>query len=294
MAGTFFPDKNTIRLMRIPFSYFLMPVFLFALSQAKNVDIKNTILSFLALHLLIYPASNGYNSFMDNDTTSIGGLKDPPRPTKKLFYLSMVFDICGLILALLVSLQFFLCILAYMLASKAYSYTGIRLKKRPLLGFFTVIFFQGGFTFWMVYTAVSKTPIEYTYGFLAALAACSFLIAGVYPLTQVYQHDTDLANGDISISYRLGYTGTFIFAGSMFICASILLYYYFYSIQQLQEFMLFQLFLLPVIAYFLLWFVKVSKDRKQASYKRTMNMNLIASTCMNLCFITLLILNMNR
>ncbi len=294
MSGTFFPDKNTIKLMRIPFSYFLMPVFLFALSQAKGVDIKNAILSFLALHLLIYPASNGYNSFMDNDTTSIGGLKNPPQPSPKLFYLATVFDVCGMLMALLVNLQFFLCVLAYILASRAYSYTGIRLKKRPMLGFLTVIFFQGGFTFWMVYTAVSKTPIEYTYGLLAALAACSFLIAGVYPLTQVYQHDADFANGDITISYRLGYKGTFVFAGSMFICASILLFYYFYSIRQLQEFLLFQLFLLPVINYFLFWFIKVSKDHKQASFERTMNMNLIASTCMNICFITLLILNMNK
>ncbi|HXB11014.1 MAG TPA: UbiA family prenyltransferase [Bacteroidia bacterium] len=292
MSGSLLPDKNTIRLMRIPFSYLLMPVFLFALSQAKNIDIKNAILSFLALHLLIYPASNGYNSFMDNDTTSIGGLKNPPRPSPKLFYLATFFDACGLIIALLVNMQFFLCTLAYILASRAYSYTGIRLKKKPILGFFTVIFFQGAFTFWMVYNAISKSPIEYTNGFVAALAACSFLIAGVYPLTQVYQHEADFANGDITISYRLGYTGTFVFAGSMFIIASILLFYYFYSIRQLQEFILFQLFLLPVINYFLFWFVKVSKDPKQASFERTMNMNLIASTCMNICFITLLIINM--
>src|SRR5580698_4261630 len=126
MSRFYFPDKSTIKLMRIPFSYFLMPVFLFALSQVKNIDVKNTVLCFIALHLFIYPASNGYNSYMDNDTTSIGGLKNPPTPTKKLFYLSVAFDVCGLVLALVVSLHFFICLLAYMLASKAYSYKGIR------------------------------------------------------------------------------------------------------------------------------------------------------------------------
>jgi 1,4-dihydroxy-2-naphthoate polyprenyltransferase len=142
-----------------------------------------------------------------------------------------------------------------------------------------------------VYTSISTTPIVYTNGLIAALVACSFLIAGVYPLTQVYQHQADIANGDVTISYRLGYAGTFVFAGFMFFCASILLFYYFYSIQQSLHFVLFLVFLLPVIVYFALWFFKVLKDAAQASFERTMRMNFIASTCMNLCFITLLTLN---
>jgi len=279
--------------MRIPFSYFLMPVFLFALSETSSIDIKNALLCFIALHLFIYPASNGYNSYMDNDTTSIGGLKEPPMPTKKLFYLSIAFDICGLILAVFVSLHFFECIVAYILASKAYSYKGIRLKKMPLLGFITVVFFQGGFTFWMVYTSISMAPMQYSFGMLAVLTACSFLIAGVYPLTQIYQHDADIINGDITISYRLGYKGTFVFTGLMFTCASILLFYYFHSIYKDLHFIMFQVFLFPVVVYFLWWFFQVVKDTKQASFEKTMKMNLIASTCMNFCFITFLILKLN-
>jgi len=292
MPFTYLPDRNTLKLMRIPFSYFLMPVFLFALSQVQHVDVQNAVLCFIALHLFIYPASNGYNSYMDNDTTSIGGLKHPPPVTKKLFYTSAVFDACGLILAVVVSRHFFICLMAYILASKAYSYKGTRLKKMPIVGFLTVVFFQGAFTFWMVYTSINTTPIVYTNGMLAALAACSFLIAGVYPLTQVYQHQADINNGDITISYRLGYRGTFVFAGCMFFCAGILLFYYFYSVQQVLHFALFLLFLLPVIIYFTSWFLNVLKDTAHASFERTMRMNFIASTCMNLCFITLLTLNL--
>ncbi len=294
MPVKFLPDKNTIKLMRIPFSYFLMPVFLFALSQVKSIDIKSAIISFIALHLFIYPASNGYNSYMDKDETSIGGLKNPPKPTKNLFYLTALFDITGLALSLMVSIQFFFCVLAYMLASRAYSYKGIRLKKMPVLGFLTVIFFQGGFTFWMIYTAISSNPVEYTSGLVSAMLACSFLIAGVYPLTQVYQHEADLASGDITISYKLGYTGTFVFAGTMFTIASVLLFYYFYSMQQTMHFALFQLFLFPVIVYFIWWFLKVMKDTTYASFQNTMNMNFIASTCMNFCFITILLLNLKK
>src|SRR3984885_10172197 len=93
-------SRDTIKLMRIPFSFFLMPVFFFAVSQASEVVPWRAVLCFFVLHLFIYPASNGYNSYMDNDEGSIGGLKHPPKPTKKLFYLSLIFDAAGLALSL--------------------------------------------------------------------------------------------------------------------------------------------------------------------------------------------------
>jgi 1,4-dihydroxy-2-naphthoate octaprenyltransferase len=57
--------KSTLQLLRFPFSYFLMPVYFFALSQVNIIDIPKALLSFIILHLLIYPASNGYNCYMD-------------------------------------------------------------------------------------------------------------------------------------------------------------------------------------------------------------------------------------
>lgn len=282
--------SDTIKLLRIPFSYFLMPVFFFALSQVQEINWLNAIICFFVLHLFIYPASNGYNSYMDQDETSIGGLENPPKPTKQLFYTSVLFDVIGLSLSLLIGFRFFFSVLAYILASRAYSYKGIRLKKFPLPGFLTVVFFQGAFTFWMVYESISKTTIEFNSTFMLVLIACSFLIGGVYPLTQVYQHEADKASGDITISYKLGITGTFIFTACMFVISNVLLYLYFSSINKIKHFIVFQLFLLPVVLYFIAWFLKVIKDQNQASFKNTMRMNFIASTCMNLCFITLLIL----
>ena len=284
-------DKNTVKLLRIPFSYFLMPLFFFALSQATEIDWLKALICFLVLHLFIYPASNGYNSYMDQDETSIGGLENPPKPTKKLFYVSVIFDVIGLCFSLLVSFSFFTCILFYLLASRAYSYKGIRLKKFPIIGFLTVVFFQGAFTFWMVYLGVSKNIVELSATTIWVLASCLFLIGGIYPLTQIYQHEADKASGDITISYKLGIKGTFIFCGILFFISNLLLFFYFNSIQRIEHFMLFQLFLFPVIFYLLRWFLKVLKNEREASFKNTMRMNFIASTCMNLFFITLLILN---
>jgi len=290
----FTPDRDTIKLLRIPFSYFLMPVFFFALSQANHIDWFNAATCFIALHLFIYPASNGYNSYMDNDETSIGGLENPPKPTRKLFYVSLLCDVIGLTLALIVNIQFFAGVLAYILASRAYSFKGIRLKKYPLLGFLTVVFFQGAVTFWMIYSGVSSTPFQFNYTSLSVLAGCSFLIGGVYPLTQVYQHEADKANGDNTISRVLGIKGTFIFSAVMFLFADVLFCYYFRNVGNFTSFLILQFFLLPVILYFNIWFTFVLKDAREASFKRTMRMNLVASTCMNLCFVFILILNLHK
>jgi 1,4-dihydroxy-2-naphthoate octaprenyltransferase len=291
MGGLTGINTDTLKLLRIPFSYFLMPVFFFALSQVKEIDWEKAVACFFVLHLFIYPASNGYNSYMDQDETSIGGLEHPPRPTKQLFYASILFDTIGLSLALWVGFYFFISVLAYMLASRAYSYKGTRIKKYAVPGFLIVVFFQGAFTFWMVYSGVSRVAVDLNITMVLVLGACLFLISGVYPLTQVYQHEADKAAGDITISYKLGTRGTFIFCGLMFAIANGLLYRYFNAVRQTGDFILFQAFLLPVVVYFIRWFLMVIRDAKQASFRNTMRMNFIAATCMNLFFITLLIMN---
>ena len=292
-AIKFVISTDTLKLLRIPFSFYLMPVFMFALSQCQSINFFAALLVFLILHVFIYPASNGYNSYMDQDETSIGGLENPPKPTKELFYASLAFDIIGLCLALLVNKTFFIAILIYTLVSRAYSFKGIRLKKYPILGFFTVILFQGAFTFWMVQTGANLAPFEFNNQNLLALFGSSFLIAGVYPLTQIYQHEADVKSGDFTISYRLGIRGTFYFTAFMFMLANVCLYFYFNELGKTQHFLVFQLFLLPVVIYFATWFFKVLKDAKEASFKNTMNMNLIAALCMNFCFFTLICINQN-
>src|ERR1700722_7503517 len=134
--------RSTLQLLRFHFSFFLMPVYWFALGQVGEKDIFSAIIIFIILHLLIYPASNGYNSFMDRDETSIGGLKNPSQPTRQLFYTTVTMDIIAIILSCLVSIYFLVGILAYILASRAYSYRKIRLKKYPVIGYLTVIIFQ--------------------------------------------------------------------------------------------------------------------------------------------------------
>jgi len=122
-------SRSTFLHLRIPFSVFLLPIYLFALSISNNPIFENVLLVFLILHFLIYPASNGYNSYFDKDEGSIGGLKNPPKVSKQLYYISLVLDILGILLALYINWQFAMMLLIYGLVSKAYSHPSIRLKK---------------------------------------------------------------------------------------------------------------------------------------------------------------------
>lgn len=269
-----------------------MPVFLLALSQVPDIGLHHAIAAFLIIHLLVYPASNGYNSYIDKDTESIGGIEHPPQPTKALFYITVVMDVLALCLAFfLVDYRFALCLLAYILASKAYSSSWIRLKKYAVAGFLTVVVFQGAFTYYLSVAGITGSLMPLDKAALYILLACSFQIAGAYPLTQIYQHEQDKKDGVITLSYRLGYRGTFFFTIAMFIACNVCYFLYFDLIMQRAQFYTVQIFFLPLVAYFMYWFYKVWKDPRHASFKYAMGMNLAAALCMNACFTVLLISN---
>ena len=266
-----------------------MPVFLFALSQASDVNILHAFIAFLILHLLIYPSSNGYNSYQDKDETSIGGLKNPPKVSINLFFVSMLMDFLGIALALFVSINFSLFVLGYVLISRAYSYRKLRLKKYAVIGFLTVFLFQGAYTYLMISVGVSNSLLEnfFTTNNVLCMAVSSLFIGSVYPLTQIYQHDADKKDGVTTISYKLGYLGTFMFSSIMFGLATGLLYYYFDKKDQLTALFIFLTLMLPVVVRLFMWFNKVRKDNTHANFENTMSMNLMASTCMNIYFIVL-------
>lgn len=279
---------STIQLLRIHFSFFLMPVYWFALSQLAVINYTDAILIFVILHLLVYPASNGYNSFMDRDTESIGGIEKPMQPTTQLFYLTVLLDIVAVSVSLLVSVFFTIGIAAYILVSRAYSYRGIRLKKYPLLGYLSVIVFQGAVTFWLVFHGASSnktTDVPW-----APMLVASLLIGGFYPLTQIYQHRADKQDGVTTISYVLGYKGTFIYCGLLYGVAFSLLAWYFFTGLQATSFYVLSIVMLPVLVYFFWWASKVWKNAEEANFSHTMRMNLVAAVCSNAAFIIILLM----
>lgn len=265
-----------------------MPVYWFALSFAEHINWGRAALIFFLLHILLYPASNGYNSYMDRDEGSIGGIANPLQPTKQLFVVTVMMDVLTALLSLLISKWFALAMVVYIVFSRLYSYRGVRLKRFPVLGYLTVILNQGTLVFWMVYHGSDEsfsTSLPWQ-----GLVAAAFLIGGFYPITQVYQHEADAKDGVKTISMLLGKRGTFIFCGIMYAIAFSLLFLYYQQLNKLLHFAVLQIFFLPVIVAFLRWLLLVWKDETTADFKHTMKMNWLASTCTSLAFITLLIL----
>jgi len=281
--------RSTIQLLRFHFSLFLLPVFLFALGQVPVINWTKAVLVFFILHVLVYPSSNGYNSYMDKDETPIGGLRVPLKPTRQLFYTSVVMDVAAILLSLLVSFIFALGILLYILASRAYSYRGIRLKKYPVIGFLTVFIFQGALVFFITYHAV-HWPQTLQVPLLPCIIS-SLLIGALYPLTQIYQYEEDKEDGVITISMLLGKKGTFVFSMLLFLSATFLLFIRFQQSEQMSYWYLFLLIMLPVVLFFLFWMMKVWKKEKEANFKNSLRMNALATICTSAYFITLIVLN---
>jgi 1,4-dihydroxy-2-naphthoate polyprenyltransferase len=235
---------------------------------------------------LVYPASNGYNSYMDKDETPIGGLKKPLQPTKELFYTTVIMDIVAIVLSAFISVVFAMGILLYILASRAYSYRRIRLKKYPIIGFLTVFIFQGALIFFVTYHAVDPNQTLYVPILPCIISSC--LIGALYPLTQIYQHAEDKKDGVISISYLLGKKLTFVFSMLLFLTATFLLYLRFHRQDELNHFYLYLLIMLPVVLFFLYWMMKVWKNEEAASFKNSLWMNLLSTVCTTIFFIILI------
>jgi 1,4-dihydroxy-2-naphthoate octaprenyltransferase len=276
--------------LRIPFSYFLLPVFLFALAVSPNVSAKSLLWTFIIVHIFIYPASNGYNSYFDKDEKSIGGLKNPPPVNKGLYYLSLLLDVAGIVLGIiLINVTFGIMLLVYGLVSKAYSHPWIRLKKFPIAGWLVAGLFQGLFTFVMCYVGINNYGLETALkpAVLIPGTLSTIMLWANYPMTQIYQHEEDGRRGDLTLSRMLGIVGTFFFVSATFTVVTVGFVLYLTTYFSSMYAWLFMTALLPVVTYFFIWFYQAYNDQRKADYKHTMWLNFISATCLNIYFIYL-------
>ncbi|MDF9800523.1 4-hydroxybenzoate polyprenyltransferase [Catalinimonas alkaloidigena] len=283
--------KSTLLHLRLPFSVFLLPIFLFALSVDVPEDWPRTFLVFFIIHFLLYPASNGYNSYFDKDEGSIGGLEKPPLVSKDLYWVALLLDLLAILLGLLINWQFALMLLIYGLVSKAYSHPSVRLKKHATASWFIAGFFQGCFTWLMAYMSIHDVEINEVWVLQYVLPALlsSLMLWGSYPMTQIYQHEEDVRRGDITLSYKLGVIGTFHFTAIVFAFSAIgffLYYRYFFSLTQA---FIYLIFLLPIISYFFYWYWQVRHEKSEVNYKSTMRLNMISGLSLNVFFLLMLL-----
>lgn len=275
--------------LRFPFSFFLLPIFLFAWAHSMPVE-ANVWPLFIILHLIVYPSSNGFNSLMDQDTESIGGIEHPQPVPAAMSWLTIALDTLALFLAWWAYSPDVLFMLAlYILASRAYSHRKVRLKKYPVLGYLVVVTFQGALIFLLTASALAA-QVSLDASVLLGMGVSAAMIGASYPLTQVYQHQQDIRDGVRTLSYVLGVRGTFIYAGVLFIIFNALALCYFIVHLGEWKWMLLLLAVTAPAGWFLTkWSSQVWKDKQAANYQNAMMMSKIGSVCMNVMFLTLLI-----
>lgn len=280
------PSRSAVLHLRFGFSFFLLPVFLFASSQAPQVIPLNLILTFIVWHLLVYPASNGFNSYFDKDEGSIALIEKPPAVDKSLYYCSLFLDLIGLIIAAFVNVGLFIAVIIYGVFSKLYSHPTVRLKRFPLVSFLIVFIFQGACVYWSSYAAISGLDIfsGWNLNFFVAGIICSFLIGATYPLTQVYQHEEDSKRGDKTLSIALGIKGSFYFTAVLFVISTALMGYYWINLGKMNNFWLFLTFLIPIVLFFIRWLLRVNQDAGEANFKNMSRMTLLSGMIMVIYF----------
>lgn len=277
--------KATWLHLRLPFSYFLLPIYLFAIAVSPNLSEVGLGGLFIILHIFIYPASNAFNSYYDKDEGSIGGLKNPPKVDRNVLYIAQAFDLIGLFLTLWLFPQNWtlaLMILTYVLVSRAYSHPSIRLKKYAVVSWVVAGFFQGAWVVWLIYIGLNGfafSSIFKAHVLIPGLLA-SAILWGSYPMTQIYQHDEDGKRGDHTLSMKLGVLGTFHFTALCFSLAAAAYVWYFYAFQQEKYAWYFLLAMTPVLMFFTWWYMSVRKDAEKASFQNTMRLNIISATCL--------------
>jgi len=283
--------RSTLIHLRLPFSVFLLPIFLFGLQSSPGYEPIRAWAAFFIVHFLLYPASQAFNTWYDRDEGPIGGLALPPPVHTSLIWTAWALDAAALVAAWFLGPVFFAGLVLYTLGSKLYSWKVTRFKKRPIAGWLGVGIVQGALTFLTVVQGVG-TPREWSDPILwAGTATATLFLWGVYPLTQVYQHDEDAQHGDMTISRLVGVRGTFVLS-AVFLAAAVAAFVVLFALGPgWPTAALFLGLQSPTLVYFLWWAAGVWKNPARANFRRTMAMNFLASGLMNLFFILVFLLD---
>lgn len=196
--------------LRLHFQAILSGIFLWAYLLAGGVPDGRMVFAFLVLHVLLYGGTTAYNAWFDQDEGPVTGLRHPPRAGRACLYGGMGFMVVGAALSLLVSGTFAVVYVVIMLLSIGYSHPRVRFKRNPAASLLVVAVGQGalGFVAGATVAVPGGLPPLTPPLFWGGVSA-SLLVTGLYPLTQVFQVQEDLARGDRTFAARFGPRGVF-------------------------------------------------------------------------------------
>lgn len=200
--------RSYLALLRLLYQLQLGPIFAWGFllaggqwSGPKQVGLSMWI--FFLYHVCAFGGLTALNSFYDRDTTPVGGLWEPPAPPRNLGFFAWAVQLCGL--ALLFPFGWAVCIpyLLIVLLSLGYSHPRTRWKGKPFSSLAVVVLGQGALDFLagvLAWHSISRTPFVVEPGLILGMSGAMFIVAAMYPLTQLYQLAEDRKRGDITLA----------------------------------------------------------------------------------------------
>lgn len=162
-------------------------------------------LQFLNVHLLLNGGVTAFNSYYDEDEGPIGGLERPPPMRGWMMPASLVLQLVGAALAASEGAAFLALWGLTMVLSVFYSAPPFRWKSRPRLSLVAVGIGTGTNTFLMGYLAAGPAGLDARV--VVGAAGVALLLLSLYPVSQVFQIDEDLARGDRGFAVEYGLAG---------------------------------------------------------------------------------------
>ncbi len=194
---------------------------------SPELQLENFLLQFFNVHVMLNGGITAYNSYWDKDEGPIGGIKAPPKLPAWSHPASIIWQLIGLGLAYQQGTIFIGLYLSTMVLSVAYSSRRFRWKGHPWLSLLAVGTGTGTNTFLMGALAAGAS-----FDSFLALAAIgtALLLLSLYPVSQIFQIEEDLKNGDRTFAAIYGIKGTQRFYLSLYptglVIASGVLYNY--------------------------------------------------------------------
>lgn len=178
------------------------------LMPGPGLWLQGAVVSWLAWVVCLNGGTLAYNSAWDRDTEDVAYLNAPPVPPRHLASLSLLLMAMAVPLAAIIDFRFALLTAFCVLLSVLYSRPRPRLKGVPGLDLLiNMVGYGAGTTLGgllvgqaLVYGAPAPPT---TSGWFLILGFC-FLFGSFYPLTQIYQIESDRARGDRTLVSALG------------------------------------------------------------------------------------------
>src|SRR5215510_6977910 len=191
--------------LRLHFQLILSGIFLWGYLLAGGVPNARGLFGFILFHVLLYGGATTVNAYYDQDDGPITGLRRPPPAGPVCLWGGVAFIAIGAVLAWKLGATFALLYSAMALLGLGYSHPRVRFKNGPLASVGIVALGQGGLGFLGGAAAAVPRglPAPDAAWILGGVAATLFTTA-LYPLTQVFQIDADLARGDRTFAAHFG------------------------------------------------------------------------------------------